>query len=173
MATRRLRGRKFRWGVGFEGACPFPGSKLQALSNHCHDFIEATPPPPALAASGYNLGRYAFEMFAHGFVLHYDRAERAWVLDIVAWPPRKRRTSPNKAGAPVARANPAGQSSPKRNLYSSNANSVRSRHFRVNHIVSQEFDLIARLVSAFEQVDQYSRDGLLSFWSDHAASRMG
>jgi hypothetical protein len=140
MARRRLRGRNFRWGAGFEGKSPFSGAKLRALSDHCHDFIEAARSAAPMPGK-FNVGRYAFEMFAFGFLLRFEPGEAAWVLDIASWPPRRK-----KAVRPrPERANDAPQSSNKRNLYSPMLKFVRShsRQFCVNNDCDKLFDSIA------------------------------
>jgi hypothetical protein len=141
MALRRLRGRKFRWGAGFEGKSPFPGAKLRAIGDHCYDFILVAPDP---AIPGVSVGRYPFEMFGHGFLLHYVHEERAWVLDIVGWPKRRSRSGGLKK-THAERATPGSQSSLKRNLYSPLLKLVRSQseQFRVDNSRSKAFDDVA------------------------------
>jgi hypothetical protein len=137
MARRRLRGRNFRWGAGFDGQSPFSGAKLKALSDHCHDFIEAArlaSPVPG----GFRVGRYAFEMFRHGFLLRFEARDGAWVLDIVSWPPVGGRRTTSRA----ERANGDTQSSDKRNLYSPMLKFVRShsQQLRVDSDCPRLFD---------------------------------
>jgi len=138
MTTRRLRGRNFRWGAGFEGKSPFPGVKLRAIGDHCHDFIEAAPDP---ILPDVNVGRYPFEMFGHGFLLQYAHEHRAWVLDIVSWPKRRARSGePEDTRAERAALPP--QTSHKRNLYSPLLKLVRSQseQLRVDSTCSKAFD---------------------------------
>jgi hypothetical protein len=138
MARRRLRGRNFRWGAGFEGKPPFSGAKLKALSDHCHDFIEAAR-QAASAPEKFRVARYAFELFGHGFLLRYEPGEVAWVLDIVSWPQRS--TGHAKRARSVQ---PPRRNRFKRNLYSPVLNFVRSqsRQFRVNNDCPRLFDSI-------------------------------
>ncbi len=139
MAVRRLRGRKFRWGAGFEGQSPFPGVKLQAIGDHCYDFIETAPDP---AIPWVSVGRYPFEMFGHGFLLQYAAEERAWVLDIVSWPKRRRPRAGSQKDSPAERTAPRSQTTYKRNLYSPVLKFVRSQseQFRVDNNCSKSFD---------------------------------
>lgn len=138
MALRRLRGRKFRWGAGFEGKSPFPGAKLRAIGDHCYDFIEAAPDP---AIPGVSVGRYPFEMFGHGFLLQYVTTERAWVLDIVSWPKTGVRAG-GRQRTRAERAAPGSQTTNKRNLYSPLLKLVRSQseQLRVDNVSSEAFD---------------------------------